>query len=217
MALAINDLVDKCETLLLDTANDRFLAADLVLYANEAEKAIVTRKPDAYVKHDAFVLVEGTLQTKTGAIVIFDITRNMGTDGTTEGNAITKIPMGVLDLALPTWHTATASATVIHWMYNDKDPTHFHVYPPQPSENFGYVDGIWSQAPPAVTAGNNMNLADFYEQYIINYMMFKAHSMDGAIHAAARERAMAYAQMFLGLLGTQEDVEAFYSANAGGK
>ena len=52
MAIAMNDLVDKVETILFDESNDRFDAADLILYANEAERAIVTRKPDAYVKNE---------------------------------------------------------------------------------------------------------------------------------------------------------------------
>lgn len=211
MTIALNDIVNVAETILLDTGNDRWSAADLCTFGSYAETAIVLRKPDAYVKNLAFILVAGTKQTISDAILIFDIFRNMGTAGTTPGTVITKVEKGVMDAVLPSWHTADASATVKHWMYDPDDPQTFLVYPPQPTSGFGYVDGKWSAFPPAITVGSNITLDDIYREPILDYILFRAYSVDGALAPNAAQRATAHAQLFLNSIGSKESIEEFYT------
>lgn len=209
MSTAVDDLVDNAETILFDTTNARWDATELATYLSYGETAIVSRKPDAYVKHEAFILVAGTLQTVTDAVLIFDITRNMGTGGSTAGNAITRIDKAILDAALPGWHADTASATVKHWMYDESDPQRFHVYPPQPSSSFGYVDGVWSAFPAEIESGDDINLDDIYREALLDYILFRAYTKDAAVAPEAGQRASAYAQLFLNEIGSKESIEEF--------
>jgi len=209
MATAVNDLVDRAETLLHDEGNDRWDAADLIIFGSHGEVAIITRKPDAYVKNEAFVLVEGTLQTVDGTVLI-DIVRNMGTDGSTEGAAITKVDKVVMDAADPDWHTATASATVKHWMADLRDPKRFWVYPPQPSSSFGYVQGVWAATPSELSAGGNINLDDIYKDALLDYILFRAFSIDASLHPNAAARALKHGQLFLDAIGSKESIEQLY-------
>lgn len=209
MTIAVNDIVDHAEIILYDSGNAKWTASELVTWLGYGETAIVLRKPDAYVRHEAFVLAEGTLQTVSDAVIILDITRNMGTDGATEGNAITKVDMKMLDASLPGWHAASASATVKHWMYDESDPKRFHVYPPQPSSSFGYVDGVWSAFPSAVSAGGNITLDDIYREVLLDYVIFRSYNKDAAVAPQAGQRAAAHAQLFLNAIGSKETVEEF--------
>jgi hypothetical protein len=207
------DVIDKAENVLQDILNARWGAPELLGWYNDGQKAIVVRKPDAYVKNEAFVLIAGTRQSVPGFVVI-DIVRNMGTAGTAPGDAITKIDRAEMDLANPSWHTDVASATVKHWMYDDRDPSRFWVYPPQPGSAFGFVDAIWSAAPPDALLATAMALNAVYEPVLIDWILFRAYSKDAANSLYSRDRAVAHAQMFLAALGSQESAEAMVSASA---
>jgi len=210
MTTALNDIVNDAEVILQDTGNDRWDAADLAGWGSLGELAIVIRKPDAFVKNEAFILVAGTRQSIAGLVVV-DIVRNMGTSGTTVGNIITKVEKEVMDAIDPTWHTATASATVKHWMNDRRDPKKFWVHPPQPTSSFGYVDAIWSAAPDTIGVGENLNLDDIYREIILDYILFRAFSIDAAIAPHAKERSVAHGQFFLNALGSKETIEELYS------
>lgn len=212
MAVAVNSMINKTEIILHDEGNTRWAATELIDWGSEGENFIITRKPDAYVKQEAFVLVAGTLQSIAGAFLIMDIVRNMGTTGTTPGKPITKVDRKDLDIDYPGWHTATASATVKHWMPDERTPSKFYVYPPQPVSAFGKVEGIWSESPPALEVGGDINLALIYESVIINYILFRAYCKDAAIHPLANQRAIGYLSAVLTALGSQENVEALYAA-----
>lgn len=216
MATTVQSVVDNAEKILHDTTNVTWSAADLAEWCSYGQAAIVTRKPDAYVKHEAFILVAGTVQSISDAVILFDITRNMGTGGSTPGNAITRINREVLDAVLPSWPAATASATVKHWMYDPKDAKRFHVYPPQPASGFGYVDGVWSALPDSIGIDDNITLDDIYRDPLLDYILFRAFSIDAAISPYAAQRATAHAQMFLNSIGSKETVEEFYAKEAAG-
>lgn len=211
MTTTAQNIIDKVESLLQDENNDRWSATDHLKNYNEGQKAIVVRKPDAYVKNENITLVAGTRQTIDGFAIV-DIVRNMGLQGGTPGQAITKIDRTVMDLASPNWHSGSASATVKHWMYDSRDPKRWWCYPPQPSSNQGKVDGIWCTAPPAATPSTTMVLDEVYEPVLMDYMLFRAYSKDAANSVYARDRAVAHAQIFLSALGSQESAEQMVEA-----
>jgi len=214
MSTAVNDIVERAEIILHDERNDRWDASELVDWISHGEAAIVVRKPDAYITNEAFILVEGTLQSISGTVLI-DIVRNMGTDGTTEGASITRVDKAVMDAIDSLWHTATASATAEHWMHDRRDPKKFWVYPPQPSSSFGYVQGIYSATPSEVSAGSNINLDDVYRDVLLDYVLFRAFSKDAGIHPNAAARANIHCQLFLSAIGSKETIEEVYAAEGG--
>lgn len=210
MAITAQTIVDEAEVILMDTDNDHWGATELFGYAKDGEKESSINKPDIYVKNEDVILVEGTKQTiPDDGIHLIDIIRNMGTDGATIGDAITLVDKKSFDAIDRSWHTATASAVVEHFMFDLRDPSRFYVYPPQPNASFGYVDMIWAAIPPTIaTIASNINLDDIYKHALLNYILYRAYSRDADASADGGNKANLYYQMFLRGLGIKDAKEA---------
>lgn len=99
MATAVNTLVSEVQTLLVDTDEDRWDSADLIVYLNLAQnniamRTVALRLHPAKVTTEAVKLAAGSTQnlrslsTTTSGLAILDITKNLGREwitGTTYG------------------------------------------------------------------------------------------------------------------------------------
>jgi len=203
-------IIDKAEIILQDTTNVRWPAEELLSWLNDGQREIVLRKPDSYVENENQICVSGTKQSiPSDAIMLIDVVRNMGTDGATPGRAVTPIDRKILDDQRPNWHTETGVAEVKHYSFDDRDPKHFYVYPPQPSSAFGYLELICSTSPPDVAAiADIMTLDDVYSNPLLDYILYRAYSKDAALSPTAPQRAVSHYGAFLASLGIKEKGEA---------
>ena len=136
--LAISTAIDRIERLLSDASNVRWPEATLLKYLSDAQRLIVTVKPDTNPSHDTFELVAGTKQSiPDGRFRILRVARNMGTDGATAGRHIGMTDFDALNAADPDWHSATAAEVVQNAALDPDDPKTFWVYPPQPTAGQG--------------------------------------------------------------------------------
>ena len=225
MTLA-STIIDEIEVDLSDSDNDKWAESEHLVNLNEAERQLVAFLPTAYTVTKVYQLAEGTRQslpdgtasyqdpssnTLPQAIEMVKITRNMGTTGLVDGTAITVVEKAVLDEFLPSWHTATASATVEHYTFDQQDRTEFFVYPPQPSSSMGWVESVYSAVPTALTAtSDSINLHDTYIDPIKHFMKFKAYAKDAKISEFAAARASAEWNLFLTLIGRKDLIERQY-------
>jgi hypothetical protein len=187
-------IIDKVEILLKDTSNARWAASELLGWLNDAQRAIAILKPDTSVTNASVQLVQGTKQSvPTGGIALIAIRRNMGADGSTVGDAIRVIDMDVLDAAKPDWHSATYENVVVkNYMFDERDPTKFYVYPAQTSSPT-YVEMVYATNPTEIASVSTaISLDDIYETVLMDYVLFKAYSKDGDIEQAANLAAMHY-------------------------
>lgn len=205
-------IIDKAEIILQDTTNVRWPAEELLSWLNDGQREIVLRKPDSYVENENQICVAGTKQSiPSDAIMLIDVVRNMGTNGTTPGRAVTPIDRKILDDQRPNWHTESGVAEVKHFSFDDRDPKHFYVYPPQPSSAFGYLELICSTSPPDVAAiGNAITLDDVYSNPLLDYILYRAYSKDAALSPTAPQRAVSHYSAFLASLGIKEKAEALF-------
>lgn len=200
--LTAQSTIDKVVGILQDPLHATWLEADLLAYYNDGTREIVVLKPDANVVNASVQLVAGAKQAiPAGGIAIVDITTNMGA-GTTRGNAITLVDKAILGAVLPGWASATPAATVIHWIFDPKDPKVFYVYPPQPATAMGYVEMLYSVPPAAVAIGAVSPIDDGYENALINFILYRAW--------LKKQPALAtgYWNLFLSGLGLREQQEA---------
>lgn len=204
-------LAARAAALLHDVTYDRWTQAEHLTYINDGQKEISLIKPDAYVVNVAYQLVAGTKQsipdgtssfqdpsssTIAAGIQLLDVVRNMGTDGLTPGNVITLTDMERLDMAYPGWHSETASATVIHYMFRETDPKRFYTYPKQPAASMGWIEIIMAAVPPDLSLiGSTIEVDNIYQNALINYMLHKAYMKD-AEYAANRSLADKYYDLF---------------------
>lgn len=221
-------LIDVVERDLLDEDNDRWEAAEHLENLSSGERQLVYLLPTAYAVTGVYQLVAGTKQalpdgtssyqdpsanTLAQAIDLIEVTRNMGTDGATEGNAITPIEKDVMDQMLPGWHGATASATVDHFIPDPKDPTSFFVYPPQPSSSMGWIEAVYPGVPPTITADPgpsydvDINMKDIYIEPLKHYMKFAAYAKNAATSEFDSARAIYEWNQFVTLIGRKDLVE----------
>ena len=210
-------LIDECEGDLLDPDNDRWEVSDWLNYLNSAERQLIYLKPTSYALATSFQLVEGVQQSlPSGAVELIDVPRNMGGDGTTPGASIFKISLKDLDETMPSWRGDTASATVVHFMFDPNFRKKFDVYPPQPATNMGYVEAVHSSIPAELSAtGDSIHLDDEYIEPLKNYMKFRALAIDAQVSDYAYRRALDAYNLFVTQIGRKDLVETRLPASRG--
>ena len=240
MSTYASALMDEVARDLLDEATDdtdrRWPKTELLQFLNAGERQLVFLLPTAYVYTNSYRLVEGTKQslpdgtasyqdpdgaTLPQAVELVGITRNMGSDGETDGTAILRVEKETLDNMLPGWHTATASATVDHYTFDPKDRNKFFVYPPQPATGGGptqgWIEAVFSAVPPEIEAAAgpsydvNINLEDIYVEPLKHYMKFAAYAKNAATSEFDAARAVAEWNQFVTLIGRKDLTERTYN------
>lgn len=126
------DITGRVSSTLFDETNVRWSEAELLEALSDAQREIVLMKPSANTVEESVQLAPGTLQDlPAGGVLLIDVLFNSGADGNSVGPAITQIDRTVLSTAMPNWRLATGAASR-HYLYDDRTPKTFEVYPPQP-------------------------------------------------------------------------------------
>jgi hypothetical protein len=198
-AILASSLISTARKALLDTDGVRWGTSDLLGYLNDGQREVLILKPDAYTITTSILLSAGTKQdVPANCVQLHKLVRNMGLDGNTPGNSITIVDMQHLDKVKPSWHSVTASPTVIHYMFDVKNPKTFWTYPK--NTGTGYVEAILAAVPPDVPSSTSaITLDDIYSNALVNYMLHKAYAMD-ADFAANEKLAVLYYQNFANAL-----------------
>ena len=204
--------------ILLDTSKVRWTDAEKLRYLNAGQRQAVILKPDVYTLSTVYKLAAGTKQSvpdgtsafQTPAAVTIPeciqflrLIRNMGTTGLVAGAAITPVGMDFMDAYNPTWHADSASATARNYVYNEEDPDHFYVSPPQPPSSQGYVEAVFSASPADVVAAAGpsydvaITISDVYKDILVNYILFRCYAKDAAFSPYNASRAVEYWNLFV--------------------
>ncbi|MDF1551932.1 MAG: hypothetical protein P1P84_02665 [Deferrisomatales bacterium] len=211
-------IIDKVELTLSDTSNVRWTAAELLGWLNSAQRAIAILKPNVCTTTTSIALVAGARQS-IGATYhqLLEVTRNMGAAGAVPGRAIRPLNRSDLDNADPEWSiAANADATVKGFLYDDKDPRVFWVYPPQPTGTTAQVEAILAGPPTDLaTAASTIALADVYETPLMDYMLYRAFAKDTA-SVGNLARSDAFYKQFVQGLGLHAQVERAAAPDAPG-
>lgn len=154
------EIISRVTKTLFDEGFDRWTEAELLEYITDSQREVVLLKPSAFTKNESFQLVAGTLQSlpATGLILI-DVVASMGADGLTPGQSVTQIDRTILESVRPNWRTNIANVNARHYMFDDRDPKRFEVYPPQP-DPAGYIQVIYAASPDAITANTDVLALD---------------------------------------------------------
>lgn len=202
MAVTAQSIIDRVRIQLVDTATtQRWTDAELLYWISDGQRAIVAALPHAAIKTATTPLVAGTRQSlPADGYRLMDIPRNLSGGGTA-GAPCTSVDRIILDRQYPTWHTANASATVLHWTYDPNDPTAFFVFPTNTGS--GSVEVVYSFNPPDITVGaSNISVRDIFQTALIDYTLYRAHSKDSDF-AAGQQLAGAFLQAFTVFLQAQ--------------
>ncbi|MDF0750282.1 hypothetical protein NLU14_08570 [Marinobacter sp. 71-i] len=179
---------------LFDETNTRWSEPELLEYLSDAQREAVNLKPTAYSKSEAIPLQPGTLQAlPAGAVALIDIGGNMGADGNTPGASITQVDRTILEAVRPGWRSSTPNISAKHYLYDDRDPTAFEVYPPQP-DPAGHVQATFAAEPPVLAAtGDTLALSAIYDTALYYLVLSRAYSKTSGTQDF--NKAMGYQQI----------------------
>lgn len=201
-----NTIIGRVQKTLLDETGVSWLAAELLGFMASSFPAIVVMKPNAYTQVRQFQCVAGTLQS-LGAqdVALIRVSRNLGVGGATPGRAVTYAGGQEMDRTSPNWHTDPASQVVQNYLYDQRDPKHFSVYPPM-SSTPSKIEIITSAIPPRYTdPATVIPLPDEYEDAIYYYMLAMAYAKNAERGDTAKQSA--YMAMCRQQLGVESQTE----------
>lgn len=216
MAVSAQSILKRVVDQLMDVANVRWSAAELVRYLNDGQKEILIYRPDATGTTLTVNLTAGAKQSlPAGAFKLLDVVRNSG--GTKA--AVRKIDQKLLDAQLPDWYNGTGQTVIKHYMYDPRDPRVFYVYPPAAAANAAleilysiYPTDIAEPAAGAsyTTVTGDITVTDFYSNALIDYILFRAFAKD-AEFGGNITRAQAHYAAFQNGVGVEASATAAVS------
>lgn len=167
-----------------DESNEHWTLTKLVNWYNIAQRKVVQLRPDANPVIDAVKLASGVKQFLPARGMSFlSATRNMGTDGSTPGDAISMSSLDVIEAFDRSWITATAAATILNAMPDRINPAAFWVYPG--SDGTPYIEIEFSQVPESVVydAGgtwesNLVTVGEAFVNPVLNLTLSFAYQKD---------------------------------------
>lgn len=212
--LPVSDVIQRCGYLLQDEEHVRWTQAELISWINEAVIATINLRPAAGVRDAVLSLQRGARQVLESSVAqLVDVSHSMAPDGVTPTRAVSRTDRSALDLLAPTWMAKTPGSEVRQFMYDDRNPNVFYVYPP-------VVDGAKVRAAlaaipdPVETADEIMPLRIEYADAIVNYVCYRAMAKDAEI--ANGQIAAAFYSAFQGALGAEANGAATTSPNGAG-
>ena len=212
--IQVNNLIARAANIAQDQTNIRWPQAEWLDWLNDAQREVVLLKPQASVKNEPVQLTAGSTKQSIPAngIQLIDVTRNMGSTGSTAGTAIRITTREVLDAQVPTWHSdANVAGSIKHYCFDPRDPKTFYVYPKAPSVAW-YVECIYAANPTDCSLNGVIQLDDIYANALLNLMLHRAYSKD-AEYAQNAQLATAYYQAAMQSLGVKTQNEVASNPN----
>lgn len=205
-------IISRAQTALFDPSGVRWPAAELVGHLNDAQRALVTARPDLKSTLQPLALAAGwRQQVPAQALVLMGIPSN----STGKRKRITKTSQELLEAVAPEWRSVAQSAEITHFMFDPlTEPRVFLVYPPASAS--AQVDILYAtypvdvptpSGPTAASVTGDIDLRDEWAEPLFNYVMFKAYSKDAEFGGNAN-LAASYMQLFSGAANTQATAAA---------
>lgn len=203
---------------LQDVSMVTWTSAQLIAWLNDAQRTIALVRPEVSTVTAAVKLAAGTRQSIPAAgIKLLDVTRNMGSAGTTPRKAIRLVDRAAKDAASPDWHREHASPSVREYAVDRRTERDFWVSPPVTSYSDVYVEITYTVAPTAVTlTTDDISVDEIYSPAMVEWMLYRAFSRDSESTPNAA-RAAAHMERFYVLMGIRAQKGAEVSPTTGGR
>lgn len=190
--------------LLSDAGNDRWTAANLLTYLNQARRRIIEMKPAEFSELRAVQLSAGVRQTlPSDCAVLLGVTRNMGADGATPGAAIHRVDRTSLDAFTPSWMSST-DTTIKEYVYTS-GADHYLVNPgiPATPDVYAEIELAAYLADLTDSAGSEATgLPDKYEMAQVYWLCHQAFAED--TEASSAELSITYYKAFVAEMGNDQ-------------
>jgi|TARA_B110000967_G_C18834701_1_gene535992 hypothetical protein len=213
------DIINRAKIVLQDTGSSgtRWPNSELQYWLNDAHKEVILYRPDANTINEEFTPVaESSKQTlPVNGLRLMEVTRNTATTSTFKAARL--IQRSVLDDQVPAWHNATPSTNIDHFVYDERDPKTFYLYP-RPN-SLARLEIIYSTLPAEISivnADETLNAAaattmigidDIYANALLDFILYRAYNKD-AEFAGNATRAQVHMMGFASSLGVKSKIDA---------
>lgn len=210
-----SDIISRARIILNDGDSSRWADSELIGWINDGQRAIVVVRPDASATTATVTLVAGTRQSiPSDGIRLMDVMRNMSASGS-GGRVVRNVDRDILDTQDINWHSATQQAVIKNFVYDNRNPKVFYVYPP--ATTAASLEIIYTKNPTdCTTSSSSLALHDIYTDALLNYVLYRAYSKD-AEFAANASLSGQYLQIFSSMLGIKTQKDAAYSPDLNSK
>ena len=207
MAISAKLVLGQAVDVLQDQTSIRWPVPELVRWLNAGQREIMLHRPDAFNKTATMACAPGTKQAlPADGVKLIEVQRNAS------GNrrAVRLCNREILDAQVPNWHSVTGSAEILHFMFDEREPRAFWVYPPAASGaslEINYSATPTDIAEPAAGSQvaavvGNISVDDVYANALLDYVLFRAYLKDSE-YAGNAERAVAHYTAFATALGIE--------------
>lgn len=215
MALTAADVIDRAENLIHDETNVRWTAEELLRWLNDARKIVCIARPDIYALKTTMLTVAGVYQS-----IHADGETLLDVYGVQNGRAIRLIEREWLDATRPDWRTETATAAIKHYMFDERTPKQFMVYPPATSGTV--LEYAYAQRPSEIAIGSistELTQEGLYADVLIDLILYRAYGKDAEFAGNEQRSNNAYARAMttLGLGGKVNLMASPNTATEGAK
>ncbi|WP_291812679.1 DUF6682 family protein [Limnobacter sp.] len=219
MAVAVNDVIDKVQQILQDTAGIRWSETnELIEWVNDAQREITLLKPDATSTNQTVTLTTGTKQSlPSDGNRLLRVIRNMSAaSGGNGGRSVRLVARDVLDTQTPTWHDPNVTGDAAHtnvvknYIYDEQDPTNYYVFPGVSGDV--YLEIVYSKNPAVVAAGDNLGVEDIYANAVQNYVLYMAYMKESEV-AANAQRASSHYNLFTAAITGKAQIDTITTPN----
>lgn len=188
MSIDVAKAIEFAKRRVLDTPSGyRYADSEFLDGVNQGLAAMLEQNPVLFGKPVVMPMVPGILQEiSEDAEQYLEVSRNMGTDGTTPGRAVRTVPGQALTASNPNWAVEAPSAVIQHAFPSPGSRRHFFVYPPQPDPDpaEGIAPGqaeVWVALHPGEVesaTGTIEGLQARHSRTLGNYAAYYVLSMD---------------------------------------
>lgn len=207
MAIAAQLILQQVIDTLQNANLRRWTIAELARAFNAGQRDIVTLRPDAGSSIASIALAAGAKQT-VGATHsrLLSVIRNTG------GNkrSISLVDRRLLDMEEPEWQNATGVTEILHYTFDERDPTTFFVYPPAAGSGASVEAEVAAFGNDIATTGTtltdvtgSLGLPDLYESAMYHYICARAFEKD-AEHRVNQQRAEHHQAAYMQELGVEQ-------------
>lgn len=197
-----HEIIRRASHLLADTQFERWSEASLLDYLNEARLRVALARPDAAAVSEVVRLDPGTRQElPQGGARLLDVVRNMGPDGATPGESVRLADRETLDAVDGGWHAALGQGVVHHYLFDDRLPASYLVYPPASASPEVWLEIVYARTPAPLTSPvQAVGLPEAFGAPLADFVLHRAFAADAesaeslarsAAHLEAFERAVA--------------------------
>lgn len=188
------DIMTRVAGNLQDPEFVRWTKPEMLKWITEAQ-TVIARTPGAFSKTKVIQLKSGTRQMlPSDGSSLITIIRNVEEDGTPL-TPVRLVTRSLLDACVPHWHMEPEYPLVENYVYDDRVPKEYYVFPPNDGE--GHLEVVYMGIPAdVVDETQELELDVTFEPAIVSYVIFRAVCKESD-YASGIQNATSYYQAYM--------------------